>query len=165
MLLLWHPAPPISPSIDRFRIVPLAYTPLIPPSARLLLCPPQHLINWAHLWGKGGKICIGKFWVCRRGRFTPLPAGCICGEGGFSLLSLPLDSISSGHPRKQAATQGRRGGGLAECSMLSSVGRRTTVVLTTGPLWDQYDARRDVCSPTPRHLTLGALREFKFTPP
>ena len=51
--------------------------------------PPQHLINWAHLWGKGGKICIGKFWVCRRGRFTPLPAGCICGEGGFSWLSLP----------------------------------------------------------------------------
>ena len=113
---------------------------------------------------KKGEICIGKFWVCRRGRFTPLPAGCICGEGGFSLLSLPLDSISSGHPRKQAATQGRRGGGLAECSMLSSVGRRTTVVLTTGPLWDQYDARRDVCSPTPRHQTLGALREFKFTP-
>ena len=37
VLLLWHPAPPISPSIDRFRIVPLAYTPLIPPSARLLL--------------------------------------------------------------------------------------------------------------------------------
>ena len=33
LLLLWHPAPPISPSIDRFRIVPLAYTPLIPPSA------------------------------------------------------------------------------------------------------------------------------------
>ena len=53
VLLLWHPAPPISPSIDRFRIVPLAYTPLshttIHPPAYFSGPPPQqHLINWAH---------------------------------------------------------------------------------------------------------------------
>ena len=158
--------PHLSPSIDRFRIVPLAYTPLIPPSARLLLGPPQqHLINWAHLWGeKGGKSALENFGFVAGGASPRFRRGAYVGRGDLACFPLPLDSISSGHPRKQAATQGRRGGGLAECSMLSSVGRRTTVVLTTGPLWDQYDARRDVCSPTPHRLTLGALREFKFAP-
>ena len=164
LLLLCHRAPPISPSIDRFRIVPLAYTPLIPPSARLLLCPPQHLINWAHLWGEKGGNLHWKILGLSPGALHPASGGVHMWGGGIQLAFPPPRQHLVGHPRKQAATQGRRGGGLAECSMLSSVGRRTTVVLTTGPLWDQYDARRDVCSPTPRHRTLGALREFKFTP-
>ena len=126
--------------------------------------PPQHLINWAHLWGKRGGNLHWKILGLSPGALHPASGGVHMWGGGIQLAFPPLDSISSGHPRKQAATQGRRGGGLAECSMLSSVGRRTTVVLTTGPLWDQYDARRDVCSPTPHRLTLGALREFKLAP-
>ena len=114
--------------------------------------------------GKGGKSALENFGFVAGGASPRFRRGAYVGRGDLACFPLPLDSISSGHPRKQAATQGRRGGGLAECSMLSSVGRRTTVVLTTGPLWDQYDARRDVCSPTPHRLTLGALREFKFAP-
>ena len=131
---------------------------------RLLLCPPQHLINWAHLWGEKGGNLHWKILGLSPGALHPASGGVHMWGGGIQLAFPPPRQHLVGQPRKQAATQGRRGGGLAECSMLSSVGRRTTVVLTTGPLWDQYDARRDVCSPTPRHRTLGALREFKFTP-
>ena len=113
--------------------------------------------------GKGGKSALENFGFVAGGASPRRKRGAYVGRGDSAGFPSPRQHLV-GHPRKQAATQGRRGGGLAECSMLSSVGRRTTVVLTTGPLWDQYDARRDVCSPTPRHRTLGALREFKFTP-
>ena len=95
VLLLWHPAPPISPSIDRFRIVPLAYTPLSHTTIRPLTSrgpPPQHLINWAHLWGKRGGNLHWKILGLSPGALHPASAGVHMWGGGGIQLAFPSPS-------------------------------------------------------------------------
>lgn len=78
---------------------------------RLLLCPPQHLINWAHLWGEKGGNLHWKILGLSPGALHPASGGVHMWGGGIQLAFPPLDSISSATPvNRQLPKEGGEGG-------------------------------------------------------